>query len=87
MGRPRPTQEGKTAQGEDAVLAEVEAWPEPDRSLFLGLHALVRAEASELTLRQGVLWPVAFALTQLTLEEGTRIRALVRRALDGPSAA
>ncbi|MCH1927745.1 hypothetical protein L6232_23405, partial [Shewanella sp. C31] len=38
-------------------------------------------------LEEGVLWPVAFALTQLTREEGTRIRALVRRALHGPSAA
>jgi hypothetical protein len=38
---------------EEAVLAQAEGWPEPDRSLFLGLHALIRAEAPGLTPR---LW-------------------------------
>uniref|UniRef100_A0A7C2FVW6 DUF1801 domain-containing protein n=1 Tax=Thermus islandicus TaxID=540988 RepID=A0A7C2FVW6_9DEIN len=46
-------QESERIQGEEAVLAQVKAWPEPDRSLFLELHALVRTEAPALTPR---LW-------------------------------
>ena len=64
MGRAKLTPEEKAAlkarlqesariQGEEAVLAQVKAWPEPDRSLFLELHALVRTEAPGLTPR---LW-------------------------------
>ena len=44
-------QESERIQGEEAVLAQVKGWPEPDRSLFLELHALVRTEAPALTPR------------------------------------
>lgn len=40
-------------QGEEAVLAELAAWPEPDRTLGERLHALVRAQAPGLSPR---LW-------------------------------
>ncbi|WP_018111658.1 iron chaperone [Thermus igniterrae] len=46
-------QEEKEAQGEKAVLDQVAGWPEPERALALGLHALIRQEAPELTPR---LW-------------------------------
>lgn len=46
-------QEEKAAQGEKAVLDQVAEWPEPERTLALGLHALIRQEAPELTPR---LW-------------------------------
>ena len=106
---------------EEAVLAQAEGWPGPDRSLFLGLHALIRAEAPGLTPRlwygmpayahqgkvlcffqpahkfktryatlgfsdqarldQGNLWPVAFALAQLTPAEESWTRELPHTAL------
>lgn len=40
-------------QDPEAVLAAIEGWPEPDRSLALRLHALVQEAAPALTLR---LW-------------------------------
>jgi len=110
--------------GESIVLAKIAGFPEPDRSLANGFHAIVRANAPGLTPRlwygmpayakegsvvchfqpaskfktryptlgfsdeanldEGLMWPVAFALTKLTPDEKVKIAALVKRAV-GPS--
>jgi hypothetical protein len=109
------------ADGESAVLAALAAMPEPDRAMGERLHAIIKANAPDLTpktwygmpayardgkvvcffqtaqkfnmryatlgfndaahLDEGTMWPVAFALTELTPEAEARIVALVRKAV------
>src|SRR5262249_57985182 len=109
------------ADGEDAVLAKIAALPQPDRQLAERLHAIIKANAPELSPRtwygmpayakdghvvcffqsahkfktryatfgfsdkanldDGSLWPVAFALKELTATEEAKIGALVKRAV------
>ncbi len=109
------------AEGEKAVLAAIAAMPEPDRSLAKRIHAIVKANAPDLSaktwygmpayanqdgkvvcdfkgaykfksryatlefqdaakLDAGEMWPVAFALKELTAAEEARIVALVKKA-------
>jgi uncharacterized protein YdhG (YjbR/CyaY superfamily) len=112
---------GDGADGESAVLAKIEAMPEPDRTLGRRLHEIIRAGAPTLTPRlwygmpayardgkvvcffqnaqkfktrystlgfsdqaaldEGSLWPVAFALKELTAAEAATIHALVKKAV------
>ena len=109
------------ADGESAVLAKIEAMPEPDRTLGRRLHEIIRAGAPTLTPRlwygmpayakdgkivchfqpaqkiktryatlgfrdqanldEGTIWPVAFALAELTADDEARIGELVQRAV------
>ena len=117
----RARKSGVKTEGEPAVVAAIAAMPEPTRSLGKRLHAIIRANAPELTpktwygmpayakegevvcffrprekfkerymtlgfndsahLDEGHLWPVAFALTELTPVEEARIAQLVKRAV------
>jgi uncharacterized protein YdhG (YjbR/CyaY superfamily) len=110
------------AEGESAVLAAIDAMPEPDRSMAKRLHAIITDSAPALSpktwygmpayakdgkvvcffqsarkfntryatlgfsdtanLDEGVMWPVAFALTKLTANEEAKIRALVKKAVN-----
>lgn len=107
--------------GENAVLATIAAMPEPDRTLGMRLHEIIKASAPALVPRlwygmpayakegkvvcffqgaqkfktryaslgfndaanldDGVMWPVAFALKELTAAEEARIAALVKQAV------
>jgi len=107
--------------GESAVLEKIAELPEPDRSMGLRLHAIIKASAPALSPRlwygmpayakngkvvchfqsaakfktryatlgfsdaanldEGALWPVAFALKELTADEEARIAALVKKAV------
>jgi len=109
------------AEGESAVLAAIAALQEPDRSMAMRLHAIIKASAPDLSpktwygmpayakdgnvvchfqsaqkfktryatigfsdkanLDEGNLFPVAFALKELTAAEEERIAALVKKAL------
>ena len=109
--------------GESEVLAKIAELPEPERSLAERLHALIKANAPQLTpktwygmpayardgkvvchfqsaqkfktryasigfsdaanLDEGNLWPVAFALKELTPAEEARIVALLQKAVSG----
>ena len=110
------------ADGENDVLAKIAELPEPDRSLARRLHAIVKANAPDLTpklwygmpsyankdgkivcffqaaqkfntryasfgfndvanLDEGTVWPVAFALKELTDDDEARISALVKKAV------
>jgi uncharacterized protein YdhG (YjbR/CyaY superfamily) len=109
------------AEGESAVLAAIDALPEPDRDMARRLHAIIKASAPVLSpktwygmpayardgkvvcffqsaqkfktryatfgfsdtanLDEGALWPVAFALKELTPAEEARIAALVKKAV------
>jgi uncharacterized protein YdhG (YjbR/CyaY superfamily) len=106
---------------ESAVLEKIAAMPAADRALGQRIHAIVKANAPELsprlwygmpayakdgkvvchfqaaqkfktryatigfsdkaTLDDGHVWPVAFALTELTAADESRIGALVKRAV------
>ena len=112
---------GLPTEGEGPVLAAIAAMPEPYRSMGTGLHAIIRANAPELSPRtwygmpayakngevvcffrggdkfkerymtlgfndsahldEGRLWPIAYALTELTSAEKTRIAEIVQRAV------
>ena len=109
------------ADGESQVLAKIAELAEPDRGMAERLHAIIRANAPELspklwygmpayardgkvvcffqsaqkfntryatlgfndraTLDEGGMWPVAYALTQLTAAEEAQIAALVKKAV------
>ncbi len=109
------------AEGESAVLAKIATMKEPDRSMGERVHAIIRANAPDLTPRlwygmpayakegkvvchfqdagkfktryatlgfsdkanldDGALWPVVFALKELTPAEEARIAALVKKAV------
>ncbi len=108
------------AEMESAVLAKIDEMVEPDRSMARRIHAIIKANAPNLTPRlwygmpayardgnvicffqdaakfkahyatlgfndkahldDGVMWPVAFALTKLTPTEEERITALIKKA-------
>ncbi len=109
------------ADGESDVLAAIAAMPEPDRILAERLHAIIKANAPDLSpktwygmpayardgkvvcffqsaqkfntryatlgfsdkahLDEGGMWPVAFALKELTADEEARIGALIKKAV------
>ena len=109
------------ADEESAVLAKIDAMPEPDRAMAERLHAIIKATApalsprlwygmpayakdgkvvcffqdarkfktryatlgfsDEANLDEGDMWPVAFALKELTAAEEARIDALVKKAV------
>ena len=111
---------GKKADGEAAVLAAIDAMPEPYRAMGQRLHAVIKVSAPALSpktwygmpayardgkvvcffqsaqkfntryatlgfndtanLDNGALWPVAFALKELTAAEEAKIGALVKKA-------
>lgn len=111
----------KAADGESAVLALIEAMPEPSRSMGQRLHRIIRENGPMLTPRtwygmpgyakdgkvvcffrgaekfkerymtfgfddpahldDGNMWPIAYALTELTEAEETRIAELVKKAV------
>ncbi len=108
-------------EGERAVLEKIAEMPKPDRALAKRLHAIVKANAPDLSPRtwygmpayakdgkvvcffqssqkfktrystfgfndsakldDGVMWPVAFALTQLGAAEEKKIAALLKKAV------
>jgi hypothetical protein len=70
---------GGKADGDGAVLAKIAELPEPDRAMAERLHAIIKADAAELD--EGAMWPVAFALQELTAAEEARIAALVKKAV------
>jgi len=110
----------KRASGESELLAMVAGMPEPDRTMALRIHEIIKAAAPDLSpttwygmpayakagkvvcffqgaykfktryailgftdkakLDEGAMWPVAFALTELTPAEEAKISALVRKA-------
>ncbi len=107
--------------GESAVLAKIAEMPEPDRTLGMRLHAIIKASAPVLSPRlwygmpayakdgkvvchfqnaqkfkmryatlgfsdaahldEGDLWPVAYALKELTAADEAKISALVKKAV------
>ena len=109
------------ADGESAVLAKIAEMAEPDRSMAMRLHTIIKASAPTLSpktwygmpayarnervvcffqsaqkfktrystfgfndaanLDDGALWPVAFALKELTAVEEAKIAALVKKAV------
>ncbi len=113
--------EAEKVEGENAVLAKIAEMEAPDRVLGERLHALIKANAPNLTPRlwygmpayardgkivcffqpaqkfktryatlgfndsarldEGNLWPVAYALKELTPVEETRIGELVKKAI------
>lgn len=112
---------GSREDEESAVLAKIAGMPEPDRTMAMRLHTLIRASAPDLTPRlwygmpayarsgkvvcffqpahkfhtryatlgftdaanldEGAMWPVAFALRELTAAEEEKIIKLVRKAV------
>ena len=113
--------EAEKADGESAVLAAIAGMQEPDRYMAERIHAIVKANAPDLSpktwygqpayakdgkvicffqpaqkfktryatlgfndpanLDEGAMWPVAFALKELTAAEEARIAALVKKAV------
>src|SRR3989475_12052437 len=81
------------ADGENAVLAKFGEMPEPERAMGKRLHAIIKATAPALSPRlwygmtayakddKVVMWPVAFALKELTATEEARIGTLVKKAV------
>lgn len=108
-------------EAESAVLEKIAEMPEPDRSMAQRIHAIIKANAPELTpklwygmpayarggkvvcffqsaakfnaryatlgfddtanLDDGVMWPISFALKELTAVEEAKISALVKKAV------
>jgi uncharacterized protein YdhG (YjbR/CyaY superfamily) len=108
-------------QGESEVLAKIADMAEPDRSMALKIHAIVKEVAPKLSSRMwygmpaytkdghvlfffqngrkfktrystlgfsdksalddGLMWPSAYALSELTQSEEERIKALIRKAV------
>ena len=108
--------------GENAVLAKIAEMPEPDRSMGERIHAIIKANAPNLSPRlwygmpayskdgkvicffqnsqkfktrystlgfsdkanldEGSMWPVAFAVKELTATEEEKIIALVKKAIN-----
>lgn len=109
------------AAGESAVLEKIAEMPEPERSMAMRLHTIIKASAPALSpktwygmpayavdgkvvcffqsaqkfktryatfgfndmanLDEGVMWPVTFALKELTAAEEAKIVALVKKAV------
>lgn len=109
--------------GESDVLAKIAEMTEPDRTMALRLHALIKNSAPGLSpklwygmpayakdgkvicffqsahkfktryatlgftdaanLDEGAMWPVAFALKELTAAEEEKIATLVKKAVSG----
>lgn len=109
------------ADGEKAVLEKYEEMPEPERTMGLRLHKIIKANAPDLapklwygmpsyakdgkilcffqsaqkfntryatfgfndiaTLDDGSMWPVAYALKELTDAEEAKIAALMKKAI------
>lgn len=109
--------------GEEAVQAAIAKMKEPRRSMAKRIHAIVKANAPELSPRtwygmpayskgdkvicffqdadkfksrystfgftdkanldEGKMWPVGFALTELTSAEEKKIAALIKKAMSG----
>ncbi len=109
------------ADGESEVLAKIAEMAEPDRTMAMRLHELIKASAPTLApktwygmpayardgkvicffqsaqkfnaryatlgfsdvanLDDGAMWPVAFALKELTVAEEAKISALVKKAV------
>lgn len=109
------------AEGEKALLEKIAGMPEPDRSMALRIHEIIKVSAPALmpktwygmpayardgkivcffqaaqkfntryatfgfndsaSLDEGAMWPVAFALKELTAAEEARISALVKKAV------
>ncbi len=109
------------ADGENAVLANIAAMPEPYRAMGERLQAIIKANAPDLSpklwygmpayakdgkvvcffrsgqkfkerymtlgfndeanLDEGHMWPIAFALTELTANDEARIAAIVKKAV------
>ena len=109
------------AAGEKDVLEKIAAMPQPDRAMAKRVHAIVKANAPDLSPRtwygmpayakdgkvvcffqsgqkfktryatfgfsdaanldKGALWPVAFALRELTAAEEKKLGALVKKAV------
>ena len=116
-----PSPRAKKVDGESAVLAEIAAMPGLDRAIGERLHAIIKANAPDLSPRlwygmpayakdgkvvcffrsgqkfkerymtlgfnneanldEGHMWPIAFALKELTAAEEARIGALVKKAV------
>jgi uncharacterized protein YdhG (YjbR/CyaY superfamily) len=124
-------QTANKADEERAVLAAIAAMPEPDRTIGIRLHAIIKASAPTLSpklwytmpayasdgkvicffqeshtrpatgrapsvgamryvtfgfnetakLDEGALWPIAFAVKELTSAEEAKIAALVKKAI------
>lgn len=114
----------RRASGESDLLARVAEMPEPDRTMALRVHEIIKAAAPDLSpttwygmpayakegrivcffqgaykfktryatlgftdnanLDEGAMWPVAFALKELTPAEEGKISALVKKAVGGP---
>jgi len=108
-------------EAENAVLEKIAEMPEPDRSMAQRIHAIIKANAPELTpklwygmpayardgkvvcffqsaakfnaryatlgfddtanLDDGAMWPISFALKELTAVEEAKISALVKKAV------
>ncbi len=119
---PRAGARADKVDGENAVLAQIAALPDPERVIGERLHALIQASAPVLTpklwygmpgyakdgrvvcffrsakrfkerymtlgfndsanLDEGGMWPVYFALKELTAAEEARIAALVQKAVE-----
>jgi uncharacterized protein YdhG (YjbR/CyaY superfamily) len=113
--------ENEKVEGESAVLSKIAEMPEPDRSMALRIHEIIKVSAPVLSpktwygmpayardgkivcffqsaakfgtryatlgfndpanLDEGNLWPVAFALKELTAAEEARIAAQVKKAV------
>ena len=114
--------EKNKADGESDVLAKIGEMPESDRVMAERIHAIIKANAPELSpktwygmpsyankdgkivcffqaaqkfnyryatlgfndaanLDEGHLWPIAYALTELTAADEARIVALVKKAV------
>ena len=112
----------RAADGESDVLAKLAEMPEPDRTICERLHAIIKANAPDLSpktwygmpayankdgkavvffrsadkfkeryamlgfqdtanLDSGAMWPVAYALKELTAADEAKIRALVKKAV------
>jgi uncharacterized protein YdhG (YjbR/CyaY superfamily) len=108
-------------EAENAVLEKIAEMPEPDRSMAQRIHAIIKANAPDLTpklwygmpayarngkvvcffqsaakfnaryatlgfddtanLDDGAMWPISFALKELTAVEEEKISALVKKAV------
>lgn len=119
--RARELKTAAKVDGESAVLAKIAEMVEPDRSMAMRLHTIIKANAPTLSpktwygmpayardekvicffqsaqkfktrystfgfndaanLDDGVLWPVAYALKELTAVEEAKIVALVKKAV------
>ncbi|MFX1494206.1 MAG: iron chaperone [Promethearchaeota archaeon] len=111
----------KKTDGESAVLAAINAMPEPDRAIGERLHVIIKESAPALSPRtyygmpayakdgkvvcffrskqkfnerymtfgfndkanldEGTMWPIYFALKELTTTEEAKIRTLVKKAV------